>query len=271
MNSEELKIRLHNGDPVLGSLISSPSPFVPKWIAGCKMDFVFIDTEHIALDRTQVSWMCRTYGLMGIPPLVRIISPDPYLATMVLDDGAAGVIAPYVESTEQVSALHGAVHFRPLKGRRLTDVLGGKALEPDLEKYLEQNNRGNILLTNIESKPAMDNLDALLDVGGIDSVLIGPHDLSCSLGIPEQYGHPDFLKAVETILSRARSKGVGAGIHWWGSIDEHMRFINMGANLIVHKADVIFFKDGINNELGELRERLGIKGADKGKEDSEAI
>jgi len=100
MTSVELKKSLHNGGPLFGTLIVSPSPFWPKVLGDCGLDFVFIDTEHIALDRSQVSWMCRTYAAMGLPPLVRTISPSPYEATMVLDDGAAGVVAPYIEQAE---------------------------------------------------------------------------------------------------------------------------------------------------------------------------
>ena len=107
MTSVELKKSLHNGGPVFGTLIVSPSPFWPKVLGDCGLDFVFIDTEHIALDRSQVSWMCRTYAAMGLPPLVRTVSPSPYEATMVLDDGAAGVVAPYIEQAEQVAAGHG--------------------------------------------------------------------------------------------------------------------------------------------------------------------
>ena len=99
MTSVDLKNALHNGGPVLGTLIVSPSPFWPKIIGDCGLDFVFIDTEHIALDRSQVSWMCRAYSAMGLPPLVRIVSPSPYEATMVLDDGAAGVAVSYTHLT----------------------------------------------------------------------------------------------------------------------------------------------------------------------------
>ena len=78
MTPVELKNALHNGGPVFGTLIVSPSPFWPKVISDCGLDFVFIDTGHIALDRSQVSWMCRCYKAMGLPPLVRIVSPSPY-------------------------------------------------------------------------------------------------------------------------------------------------------------------------------------------------
>ena len=107
MTPVELKEALHNGGPVFGTLIVSPSPFWPKVLGDSGLDFVFIDTEHIALDRSQVSWMCRTYKAMGLPPFVRIVSPSPYEATMVLDDGAAGVVALEQRSHGGALLFHG--------------------------------------------------------------------------------------------------------------------------------------------------------------------
>ena len=258
MTPVELKNALHDGGPVFGTLIVSPSPFWPKIIGDCGLDFVFIDTEHIALDRSQVSWMCRTYNAMGLPPLVRTVSPSPYEATMVLDDGAAGVVAPYIEEVDQVMKLRGASKLRPLKGKRLEEALNGQ-LPDQLADYILGFNENNLLIVNIESAPAVENLDRILDVPGIDSVLIGPHDLSTNLGVPEKYDDPKFLKKVETIFTKARARGDGAGIHAWGTISSQKRFVEMGANLIIHKADVIFFKEGMRTELAEIRESLGIK------------
>ena len=102
MTPIDLKKKLHDGVPLFGTLIISPSSFWPKFISNCGLDFLFIDTEHIAIDRSQVSWMCRTYTSLGLPPIVRLNSPDPYEATKFLDDGAAGIISPYHESVEKV-------------------------------------------------------------------------------------------------------------------------------------------------------------------------
>ena len=93
---------------------------------------------------------------------------------------------------DQVQALKGATKLRPLKGKKLERALQGKPIESELESYIKTNNRGNGLVINIESTDAMENLDDLLSVQGVDAVLIGPHDLSCSLGVPEKYDHPDF-------------------------------------------------------------------------------
>jgi 4-hydroxy-2-oxoheptanedioate aldolase len=224
------------------------------------LDFVFIDTEHIAIDRTELSWMCQTYAALGLPPLVRIPSPDPYAATMVLDGGAAGVVAPYVETAEQTQTLRGAVKMRPIKGQKLLQMTEGVKAEPELESYLQNGARNRLLIVNIESVAAINALDQILDVPDLDAVLIGPHDLSCSLGLPERYDHPDFLSACETIFRKARKAGVGAGIHFWGSIEEQVRFLRMGANMLIHSGDILLFKKYLGSELAEIRQATGLDG-----------
>ena len=187
MTPKQLRAAFRSSQRSYGTLIVSDSPRWPAQVVQIGLDFVFIDTEHIAIDRKELSWMCQTYAALGLPPIVRIPSPDPYAATMVLDGGAAGIVAPYVETVEQVRALHGAVKLRPIKGARLDAVLAGKTrFEPTLAEYQRSHAGENILVINIESRPAMENIDALVSVEGVDAVLIGPHDLSSSLGIPER-------------------------------------------------------------------------------------
>src|SRR5262245_42402682 len=188
MRGREIRQSLHEGRLIYSTAITAPSPRFPELLRKAGTDFVFIDTEHTPLGRETLSWMCQVFAALGIPPVVRIPSPDPYEAAKVLDGGAGGVIGPYVESAEQVRALTGAARWRPLKGRRLDEALRDPGtLEPELRAYLEARNDDTVLIINIESVPAINNLDAILAVPGLDAVLIGPHDLSCSLGVPEQY------------------------------------------------------------------------------------
>lgn len=259
MTIANLAQSLHAGAPVFGTLIVSPSPRWPQVVSDCGLDFVFIDTEHIALDRDPLSWMCQTYAALGLPAIVRIPSPDPYAATMVLDGGAAGIVAPYVESAAQVQALRGAVKLRPLKGQRLQRLLDGAAAEPELQAYMADPARQRLLIVNIESVPAIEALDDILAVPGLDAVLIGPHDLSCSLGVPEQYDEPSFLAACETIFRKARAAGVGAGIHFWGSIEQQARFLSLGANMLIHSADISLFQKHLRLELAAVKQAAGLQ------------
>jgi 4-hydroxy-2-oxoheptanedioate aldolase len=259
MTSAELRQRLRSSETSFGTLIVSPSPRWPEVVTTCGLDFVFIDTEHIALDRAQLSWMCRTYAALGLPPLVRIPSPDPFAASMVLDGGAAGVIAPYVESAQEVQSLRGAVKLRPIKGRRLQAILQGNPLEPELDAYVKNGATDRLLIVNIESAPAIEALDEILAVPDLDGLLIGPHDLSCNLGLPEQYDHPDFLAACKTIFHKARAAGVGAGIHFWGEIEQQAHFLKLGANLLIHSGDVMLFQKHLRADLEAIRRAAGVE------------
>jgi 4-hydroxy-2-oxoheptanedioate aldolase len=257
--------KLRTGNLLLGTLIASPSPMWPKAVENSGLDFVFIDTEHIALDRAQVSWMCQTYSRMGLPPVVRLPSPDPFEATKMLDGGAAAIIAPYVETPEQAQALRGAVKLRPIKGRRLEERLAGQPFEPELEQYVAQRNQQGLIL-NIESVPAIEALDKILAVPGIDAVLIGPHDLSCSLGVSEQYGHPKFCEAVRTIFGKARAAGIGAGIHYSGEPKDQAAFVRDGANFLIHSGDISLFQKHLRLELAAIKEAAGLKVTDTSSE-----
>ncbi|HYH56596.1 MAG TPA: aldolase/citrate lyase family protein, partial [Anseongella sp.] len=101
--------RLRNGENVYGTCITSTAPLWPAAVSSAGLDFVFLDTEHVPLGRTELAGLCQVYRMAGITPIVRIPSPDPFLACQAIDAGAKGVIAPYLESVEQVTQLTGAV------------------------------------------------------------------------------------------------------------------------------------------------------------------
>jgi 2-keto-3-deoxy-L-rhamnonate aldolase RhmA len=258
MRGREIRLALHTGKLVYSTCVTLSSPQLPLLLQQAKIDFAFIDAEHTPRGRESLSSLCHTFSAIGVPPVVRIPSPDAVEATKTIDGGAYGIIGPYMETPEQVRALVGAIRFRPLKGRRLEKALGEpNSLEPEVRDYLEQRNQDYVLILNIESVPAIENLDAMLDVPGIDAVLIGPHDLSCSLGVPEKYDHPRFDEAVQAIIRTARSRNVGAGVHFWNDIEREAAWARAGANLIVHSADIRFVRDGLNREFQQLREALG--------------
>ena len=126
-----------------------------------------------------------------------------------------------------------------------------------LAKTIRERNQDNVLIFNVESIPAIENLDKLLEVPDIDAIQIGPHDLSFSLEVPEDYKHPEFDKAVRLIIKKARAKGIGAGIHFWESLDQEIEWARAGANLFLHSADVLLFTKALRKDLQEARKALG--------------
>ena len=213
----------------------------------------------------QLAWMCQNYQALEIAPIVRIPAPDPYQASIALDGGAAGVVAPYVETVEEVHKLVGAVKFFPLKGKKLNDMLT-KTSPPEkkLERYLQKHNEEKSLIVNIESLPAIEALEDILAVEGLDAILVGPHDLSCSLGIPEEYTNPIFLDAIEQIIHKACEQNISVGIHvFFPDLDQEIRWIQAGANFVLHSGDILLFKNALQREIASLRTSVGdVKGAE---------
>jgi len=255
-NKEDLQQKLINGNTVYGTCITSNAPRWPKLVAAADLDFVFLDNEHIALDRMELSKMCHIYQAHGLSPIVRILKPDPYRACQAIDDGAIGIVAPYLESIQEIQDLVGATKYRPLKGAKLQEALSLEAdLSPDLKEYLWESNKGNLCIANIESMPAVERIDDLLSIEGLDAVFIGPHDLSISMGIPEQYDHPDFIKTVKLIINKARMYTLGVGIHFSLEPERQLYWIKEGANIVIHSSDMALFSQRLQSDMKLLKSK----------------
>ena len=260
MNGKELIKALHSGRQLYGTLITSPAPKWVEVLEGIDMDCVFIDTEHIPMNWYELGWMCRAFKAIGLAPIVRIPKADSFEACRVFDAGATGIVAAYIETVEQANQLRSAAKLRPLKGKRLEQILSGEAkLEGELADYVEKLNENRVLFVNIESVPAVEALDDILAVPGLDGVLIGPSDLSCSLGVPQQFDHPLFAEAMQTIISKARAKNIGVGCHNLPRVDQEIKWGKAGLNMILRRGDLTLFQDLLQSDLNKIRKALGEK------------
>lgn len=269
--SNHLPLLLRREAVSYGTLMVSPSTAFATAAAGCGIDFVFIDTEHVPLDRMPLSHMCMEYTALGLPPLVRIPKADAVLARAVIDAGACGVVASYCETVEQVKELRRAVKLKPLQGELLELAMEEperfEREHPKTAAFVKERNAHVALVLNIESRAAIRDLEKLLAVPGVDSVLVGPHDLSCSLGVPEDFASSIFQDALKTIFTTARAAGVGAGIHQGmppttpGMTPEYVvKWINdYGCNVYVHAADVNLFSTMLKTQLGTIRKATGTE------------
>lgn len=256
MNGYEIKQTLQAGGRVYGTAIEGYNqPRWPTFFASVGLDFVFLDNEHTPLNRETVAWATHAYSAIGIAPLLRIPEPSPTLAAMNLDAGAHGIIVPYVETADQVKALVGAVKYRPLKGEALqVAVEHDRFPNEETRSYLEDFNPNALLIIMIESRFGVDNLAQLLEVPGVDVVLIGPHDLSVSYGVPEQYDHEDFRAAVAEVVRVCQDHNVGVGMHITsGSTDQAIQWVSTGFNFVCVRSDTLYVARGIQSELAALR------------------
>jgi len=258
---KRIKNKLAQNQRVYSTLVTVTNP---KWMdiyRSLNLDFVFIDTEHIPLNLSDVSQLCHQFSSLEIPAVVRIPDHDPYKACMALDAGAGGILVPYIETAEQVRAIIGAVKYKPLKGHKLEQFLSGEiSLEKKLLDYLNAQNKDNLLFINIESVPAIENLEELLAFQELDGIIIGPHDLSCSLGIPEEYENPLFLATIDRIIACAVKHGKSVGYHKGyaaGNPDQMIKWAGQGMNILIYEGDIIAASASLNQNLEYMRLKLG--------------
>ncbi len=185
MTGERIRENLHSGGGIYGTHVAGQTHAVAnKILASAPLDFAFVCNEHMPVDRGETSMLCQHFDSMGISPIVRIPFPCAREAAMALDGGAQGIVAPYVETLEEVKEVVGAVHYRPIKGRQLRGILDETQPPPQPTRdFLGRFNRHHYTIIGIESVAAYENLDALIWVPGVDGVFMGPHDLSVSLDV----------------------------------------------------------------------------------------
>ncbi len=258
MNGSQIREKLHRGERVYGTHIASlMNPMAAMMATELDLDFAFFCTEHMPLDRTEVSLMCHLYASHGISPIVRVPSPDAAAVSMALDGGAEGIVVPYVETVEEVRAMVGACKYRPIKGRLLRDTLDGAAeLPARTQRFLSAFNRHHYLIIGVESVPAIERLDELIAVEGVDGVFLGPHDITVSMGIPAEYEHPRFIAALEDVIRRCRAAGVGVGLHYQLlrlRRETLSRLLDAGMNWLINGADIAIMCRAMNEELRLLR------------------
>ncbi len=231
----------------------------PRFFADyAPIDYVWLESEHLPNGRETIAWAAQCYAAYGIAPLVRIPDISGALAAMALDGGAHGVIVPYVETVAQAREMVAAAKFRPLKGQAVADaVANGVFPNEETRAYLENWNADSTLVLMIESAAGIANLPDILAVGNIDAIFMGPHDLSINLGIPEQYDHPRFLEAVDTVIATCKAANVGVGMHvFYADVKSAATVFQRGMNFISFRGDTLFVAEALRHDLGYLRSVL---------------
>ena len=254
MNGAELKDRVQNGGIVYGTMISMGRN--PRWgsaFSNFGIDYAIIDTEHSPRGRTDVADFIAAFSFSGVVPIVRIPIPDSHYVTMALDAGAQGILAPYCETVAEAKEVVGAAKWRPLKGELVRKAVdSGEFPSQATKEYLEARNRNNVCIVGIESVPAIANLENILKVGGIDAIFVGPNDLSITLGIPDQYDHPDYEAALREIISKCQAAGVPTLIHHQ-TVDLTVKWLQEGARFVLYSSDARSMHNAYRDEFGAIK------------------
>ncbi|MED5429492.1 MAG: aldolase/citrate lyase family protein [Chloroflexota bacterium] len=254
MNGEQLKQKVNSGGIVYGTMISLGRN--PRWspaFSNFGIDYAILDTEHSARSRSEVADYLAAFNYSGVVPIVRVPIPASHYVTMYLDAGAQGVLAPYCETVEQVKEVVAATKWRPLKGELAENAVEtGELPSPATKEYLENRNRNNVCIIGIESVPAISNLENILEVDGIDAVFVGPNDLSITLGIPDQYDHPDYEAALREVISKCRAAETPVLIHHQ-TVELTQKWLREGARFVLYSSDARTLHNGYRDEFGRIK------------------
>lgn len=206
-----LRGKLVSGQHSIGSWMQIPHASVAEIMGQAGYDWVAVDMEHGTVAVHQLPDLFRALELGGTLPLARLAQGHPKDCKQVLDAGAAGVIVPMVESAEQLIAVRDACRWPPA-GTRGVGFSRANLFGKHFDAYREEA-QAPLLVAMIEHVRAVDDLEAIIEVSGLDALFIGPYDLSASMGLTGQFEHPDFRSAMELIRTQAVQHQMPCGVH----------------------------------------------------------
>ena len=258
MRRNTIKQRLKNGETVIGTMVQEMRvPAIAQILKAVGYDFFMLDMEHGSYSLETAADIFRVGRLVDLCPLVRVASPDYDLIARPLDHGAMGVMMPRIETREQVERFIEAMKYPPLGKRGCSsDAPHSEYAFGPLAEFLEVNNQDTLAITQIERKVAVERIDELLSVPGVDVALIGPEDLSVSLGRPGETSHPIVIEAIETVIAAAARHNVVAGIHM-GSVERLQGWMARGMRMIMYSSDLGFLMEAGEAGLRQLRIAAG--------------
>ncbi len=247
--------KLKQGETVFGQLVLELfTPGIGPMLAAAGMEFVIFDMEHGRCDIALLAEMIASCRGSKIVPMARV--PDLHFAPLsrVLDLGARGVMVPRVESREQAEEIVQQLKYAPLGRRGVALGVAHDLYRGRGAAYLAEANEDIAVILLIETAQALENLDAILSVPGVDVAWMGHFDLTTSLGIPAQFEHPRFLAGMDALVDSCRRHGVAPGFlpatpeaaqHW---IRKGFRAISLGSDVGVFLQAVRSFHSQLTAE-----------------------
>ncbi|MBA3441103.1 MAG: aldolase [Pyrinomonadaceae bacterium] len=241
MNVNQTRARLQENETVFGCALQQyRSTEIPRLLAAVGFDYLFIDSEHGGFSLETVQDLVMASNESGITPFVRVGEMLYSLVTRVLDVGAQGIIFPRVESPTLLEEAISWTKYPPIGTRGFGFMAPQLGYQPlSMPEIIEHLNTQTMIIVQFETGLSIEKCDELLSVPGIDVAMVGPADLSISLGVPGEFDHPKLLEAVDTLVAACNRYGVVPGIHCrtakialpW--LDRGMRFLGCGSEHVM--------------------------------------
>jgi 2-keto-3-deoxy-L-rhamnonate aldolase RhmA len=244
-----LKQLLKEGKVAIGTELTIPHPDIPEAVGRLGYDFIMIDTEHAPLDPGMVQNMLQALSASSTTPIARVTWNNMVLIKRLLDIGTQGIVVPWVNTREEAENAVSAMRY-PQEGLRGFGPRRAAILDPD---YVKTANDELFLGVQIETQKAVDNIDEILSVKGVDAALIGPADLSLSMGILLQFDNERFIANLTKVISSAQAHGVTVGML---GCDDVGKRVGQGFMMVCRKNDIGFIREETARSLAESRQAV---------------
>jgi len=243
------KQRLVNGERLLGTILTLPSPEVAEVLSLAGLDWLFVDMEHTVFDVAQVQAVLQAVG-GDFPCLVRVPRMDEGWVKKVLDAGPAGIIVPHIRSAAEVKTLLGWCRYPP-EGIRSVGISRAQGYGLKQQEYLKTANRDLLVLPQVEDREAVENIASIAGVEGLEALFVGPYDLAGSLGKSGRPGDPEVLGLIEHVAACCSKSGLAAGI-FSPDVETAGSYLGLGYTLIAVGTDTSHFLGSIRKTLREF-------------------
>ena len=235
----QAKIKLNGNRPVIGSWITLAHPAIAEILASAGFDWLAVDLEHSVITLRETEELIRVIALAGVTPLVRLSSNDPVQIKRVMDAGAQGIIVPMVNSSNEAERAVAAARY-PAAGTRGVGLARAQKYGFGFEEYRKWQEKNVLVVVQIEHIDAVENLVPILSTPGVDAFIVGPYDLSASLGLPGQFTHPKVQAAFKEIQRVAQKLDFPAGIHVIRpDIQEARERLREGYRFLAYSLDIL--------------------------------
>ena len=253
MKNSTLKKKLLNRKLTIGSWISIPHPSVVEIMASFDFEWLVIDMEHSATNLETCMQAIQIIQAAGLDPLVRVPENEGILIKKAMDAGATGVIVPMIKNEEDAQKAVSFVKYPPL-GIRGVGLYRAQGYGKSFHKYKDWVAKSSVVIIQVEHIEAVKNLEKILQVDGVDGILIGPYDLSASMGRPGEFTHPDMLKALEHIEKVTKNNLKPLGLHVIPPKGEELnKRIGQGYNFLAFSIDFLFLGDSIRQSMDSIK------------------
>ena len=248
MNKSSLKTKLMSNVLTIGSWISFGYTQTCEIMAKGGFDWLVIDMEHTSINHNQCLDLIQIIESNDLTPIVRVGGNDPLLIKRAMDAGSHGIIVPMVNSVEDAQKAIDALYYPP-KGNRGVGLSRAQNYGIGFEVYKEWADRETIFIPQIEHIDGVKNLEDILALDKVDGFIIGPYDLSGSLGVPGEWDHPSVIKALDKVKKVLYDNEKPGGYHVVHSNhDELEQRIAQGYRFIAYGDDMVFFAETIAAE-----------------------